>query len=86
MSSMVKWQINHASESNRFKCVSLENRGSCKFALHININKGHHNDGGKGECRDFEGICMCVGIQPFASCAEFLDICAPKSIIEAMAV
>jgi len=30
VSSMVKWHVNRASESNRFKCVPLDNRGSWK--------------------------------------------------------
>ncbi|KAH8768868.1 hypothetical protein F5883DRAFT_643545 [Diaporthe sp. PMI_573] len=51
--SMVRWHVNRASESNRFKCVPLDNRGSWKFALHVNINKGHNNNGEKGECCDF---------------------------------
>jgi hypothetical protein len=53
VSSMVKWYVNRASESNRFKCVPLDNRGSWKFALHVNIDKGHNNNGEKGECCDF---------------------------------
>ncbi|KAK7703007.1 hypothetical protein SLS64_009278 [Diaporthe eres] len=53
VSSMVKWHINRATESNRFKCVPLDNRGSWKFALHVNINKGLNNNGEKGECCDF---------------------------------
>lgn len=52
VTSMIKWHVDEASTSNRFKCVPLDNRGSWRFALHVNINHGPHNDGTYGKCCD----------------------------------
>lgn len=53
ISDMVRHHIKYASEQNRFKCVPIDNRGSWRVALHVNINHGLDNHGEKGECCDF---------------------------------
>lgn len=52
VSSMIKWHIDRASENDRFKCVPLDNQGSWRFALHVNINHDSHNEGEYGKCCD----------------------------------
>lgn len=53
IADVLRAQINHASEQDRFRCVPIENRGTWKMALHININQGRGNDGESGNCCEF---------------------------------
>ncbi|KAK8039527.1 hypothetical protein PG993_007938 [Apiospora rasikravindrae] len=48
--SVIKYHINRATEQNRFRCVGVDNRGSWKVALHVNINRGRNNGGEYGTC------------------------------------
>ncbi|KAK8127138.1 uncharacterized protein PG998_002897 [Apiospora kogelbergensis] len=50
---IVKWHINQATEQNRFRCAPLDNRGSWKMALHVNVNHGRGNGEEIGSCCEF---------------------------------
>lgn len=50
VSSLIKWHINRASEQNRFRCAPVDNRGSWKVGLHVNINVGRGNYAQYGSC------------------------------------
>ncbi|KAK7967567.1 uncharacterized protein PG986_001844 [Apiospora aurea] len=51
--SVIKYHINRATEQNRFRCVGVDNRGSWKVALHVNVNRGRNNGGEYGTCCEF---------------------------------
>ncbi|KAK7977200.1 hypothetical protein PG996_003273 [Apiospora saccharicola] len=53
IASVVKYHINRATEQDRFRCVPVDNRGSWKMALHVNVNKGRGNGGEYRTCCDF---------------------------------
>ncbi|KAK7921469.1 hypothetical protein PG985_009491 [Apiospora marii] len=53
IAKVVKWHINRATQQDRFRCAPVDNRGSWRFALHVNVNKGRGNGGEYRQCCDF---------------------------------